>query len=536
MVDRPVATAANGTPASGAVENLLVVVNPATAEQIGTAPSIDAAAVQAMARRGREAQVGWAARGHDGRAVVLRRMQQWMADHADELIALVQAETGRVFEDSVLELAYPLTALGYWADHSAHHLESKRIHSTSPFVTGKRLRAHYLPHGLIGIIAPWNFPITIGFGDSIPALAAGNAVIMKPSEITPLSIEVVRKGLIECGMPEGVFQVATGAGATGAAVVDAVDMVMFTGSTATGKKVGMRCAERLIPCSLELGGKDPMLVLDDANIERAANLAVFGANVNSGQVCLSTERFYVDQMVYDDFVARVVAKVTSLRQGVPTAPGVVDVGAIITADQLAIIDAQVQDAVSKGARILTGGEPVSGVEGRFYKPTVLVDVDHSMACMTEETFGPLIPIMKVSGAEEAIRLANDSRYGLAATVMTRDRKRGEDVARQIEAGTVSVNDTLVHCFALGLPMGGVKQSGIGTRHGEDGIRKFCKKQSVLAAHSFPSRDLHFYPTDPARSPLMLKAVQRLYGTAGRLANLKPRAVLAARRSHGGATQ
>lgn len=510
------------SPSPRATENL-VVVNPATGENIGTAPVLDAAQVAELAERARAAQPGWAAMGFDGRAVVLRRMQQWMSDHADELLRAVQAETGRVFEDSVLELAYPLTALGYWAHNSEKLLRSKRIIGTSPFVLGKKLRAHYMPHGLVGIIAPWNFPITIGFGDSIPALAAGNAVIMKPSEITPLSIEVVRRGLLECGIPEDVFQVATGAGETGAAVVDAVDMVMFTGSTATGRKIGARAAERLIPVSLELGGKDPMLVLADANLERAANLAVFGANVNSGQVCLSTERFYVEAPVYDDFVARIVAKVGALRQGVPVAPGSVDVGAIITPAQVEIIDSQVRDAVSKGAKVLVGGKPVTDGPGRFYQPTVLVGVDHSMKCMTEETFGPLIPIMKVADAEEAVQLANDSVYGLAATIMTKDLDRGEELARRIEAGSVSVNDMLTHCFALGLPMGGVKTSGIGTRHGEDGIRKFCKKQSVLVAHSFPDKDLHFYPTNKRISPKLLKAVQAMYGTAGKLANLSPAA-------------
>ncbi|PXX58443.1 acyl-CoA reductase-like NAD-dependent aldehyde dehydrogenase [Nocardia tenerifensis] len=507
----------------------LEVVNPATGVRIGTAPVLDAAEVAALAERGRKAQLAWQALGFDGRAVVFRRMQQWMADHADEILEAVQAETGRVFEDSVLELAYPLTALGHWADNSGKYLRSKRIAQTSPFVLGKKMRAHYVPHGLVGIIAPWNFPITIGFGDSIPALAAGNAVILKPSEITPLSIEIVRRGLIECGMPRAVFQVATGAGATGAAVVDVVDMVMFTGSTATGRKIGAQAAQRLIPVSLELGGKDPMIVLADANIERAANLAVFGANVNSGQVCLSTERFYVEAPVYDEFVARVVAKVKALRQGVPVAPGAVDVGAIITEAQVGIIDAQVRDAQAKGARVLVGGKPVTDGPGRFYQPTVLVGVDHSMTCMTEETFGPLIPIMKVADAEEAVRLANDSKYGLAATIMTRDHKRGERLARRIEAGSVSVNDMLTHCFALGLPMGGVKTSGIGTRHGADGIRKFCKKQAVLVARSFPNRDVHFYPTDARISPKLLKAVQLLYGTAGKVANLRPRARLAARK-------
>jgi acyl-CoA reductase-like NAD-dependent aldehyde dehydrogenase len=507
----------------------LVVVNPATGEQVGTAAVMTAEDVVRLAECAHAAQPRWNALGFDGRAVVFRRMQQWMSVHADELIAAVQAETGRVFEDSVLELAYPLTALGYWARNSKKLLREHRVLPTSPFVVGKALRARYLPHGLVGVIAPWNFPITIGFGDSIPALAAGNAVIMKPSEITPLSIEIVRRGLLECGLPDDVFQVATGAGATGAALVDVADMIMFTGSTATGRKIGVRAAERLIPAALELGGKDPMIVLADANLERAANLTVFGTMVNSGQVCLSTERVYVEAAVYDDFVAKVVAKVVALRQGPPGAPGTVDVGAIITPAQLEIISSHVKDAADKGAKVLVGGEAATDGPGRFYRPTVLVDVDHSMTCMTDETFGPLIPIMKVANADEAVRLANDSRYGLCASIATKNVKRGAALARQIEAGTVSVNDILTHCFALGLPMGGVKSSGIGTRHGEDGIRKFCKKQSILVARSFPNRDLHMYPTNPKISPALLKAVQAIYGTSGRLTNLGPRARLGARK-------
>ncbi|MEU4812931.1 aldehyde dehydrogenase family protein [Nocardia fluminea] len=507
----------------------LVVVNPATGAEVGTAPILSAEEVAGLAERGRAAQRGWEALGFDGRAVVLRRMQSWLADHADELIEAVQQETGRIFEDSVLELAYPLAALGFWARHAGKYLREKPIRLSSPMLLGKRLRSRYVPHGLVGVISPWNFPITIGFGDAIPALAAGNAVIIKPSEITPLSIEIVRRGLLECGMPADVFQVATGAGPTGAALVDVADMIMFTGSTATGRKIGAQAAQRLIPCSLELGGKDPTIVLADANIERAVNVTVFGTMVNSGQVCLSTERVYVEAPVYDEFVTKLVDKVSALRQGVPVAPGAVDVGAIISPAQIDIIDSQVKDAVAKGAKVLTGGGTVTGVPGRFYQPTVLVDVDHTMTCMIDETFGPLIPIMKVDNAEQAIALANDSRYGLAATIVTEDRAKGAALARRLEAGTVSVNDIISHCFSLRLPMGGVKTSGIGTRHGEDGIRKFCKKQSILVGRSFPTRDVHMYPNSPKVSPVLLKAFRTMYGTAGKLGNLGPRALLASRK-------
>ncbi len=320
--------------------------------------------------------------------------------------------------------------------------------------------------------------------------------------------------LSECGMPDEVFQVAVGGGDVGAEMIDHVDFVMFTGSTEVGKKVMERAAKTLTPVGLELGGKDPMIVLSDADVERAANAAVWSSMQNGGQTCISVERLYVEEPVYDQFVELVENKMRSLRQGVPAGPGSVDVGAVTSPPQVDLIDEHVQDAVSKGARALVGGHRGEG-PGDFYEPTLLVDVDHSMEAMTEETFGPTLPVMKVRDADEAVRLANDSPYGLQASVWTKDVSKGERIARQIEAGAVCVNDAQLNYFALELPMGGWKASGLGSRHGADGIRKYTKRQSILVTRLAPKRELHQFPYRAGRTKLLARLLRLVYGRGKR---------------------
>jgi acyl-CoA reductase-like NAD-dependent aldehyde dehydrogenase len=287
-------------------------------------------------------------------------------------------------------------------------------------------------------------------------------------------------------------------------------MVMFTGSTATGKKVMARAAERLIPVSLELGGKDPMIVLSDANLERAANLAVQWAMSNSGQICMSVERVYVEEPVYDAFVSKVVTKVRRLRQGVPGEPGAVEVGAVTFPPQVEIVDRHIRDAVDKGAEVLTGGKQKAG-SGRFFEPTVLTNVDHTMAIMTEETFGPTLPIMKVRDADEAVRLANDSRYGLNSSVHTRDVEKGEQVARRLEAGNACVNDALMNYLATEAPFGGTGESGIGVRHGRQGIRKYCTSQTILITRFGPKHEPTMYPNTRRVSKLFEGLMVLMWG-------------------------
>ena len=477
-----------------ASRNGIPVENPATGETIATVPELGAEEVRELVAAARAAQPAWAESGFEARAKVLLDARRWMVANAERVVGTIVAETGRpVDETQFAELSYGLSALEFWARQAPLYLADEGIDSASPFVRGRKLVVRYAPLGVVGVIGPWNYPLNNSFGDCIPALAAGNAVVLKPSEITPLTSLLLAEMLAECGLPEGVFHAATGRGETGAALVDEVDFVMFTGSVETGKKVMARAADTLTPVSLELGGKDPMIVLADADLERAANAAVsYGLN-NSGQVCISVERIYVEEAAHDEFLERVAAKVEALRQGPPGEPGTVDVGAIIFPPQIELIEAHVRDAVEKGARVVTGGERGEG-PGRFYRPTVLADVDHSMRCMVEETFGPTLPVMRVRDAEQAIELANDGRYGLQASVWTRDHERGEQIARRVEAGTAMVNDAQLNYAALELPMGGWKASGLGSRHGPDGIRKYTKRQSLMITPGYaPSRDAHHFP-------------------------------------------
>jgi len=493
------------------------VENPATGQLVRTVDAVGPEAIGAMVARAREVQPAWEALGFEGRGRVLRRAQRWTTDHAQRIAETIVSETGKTYEDAQLaEIAYAANAFGFWAKHAPEYLGDEKVRSANVFVAGKRLTVRYRPLGVIGIIGPWNYPLTNSFGDAIPALAAGNAVVLKPSEVTPLTSLLMAECMRECGLPDGVLQIAPGYGETGAALVDAVDMVMFTGSTRTGKKIAERAASTLTPVSLELGGKDPMIVLADADVERAANAAVYYAMQNGGQTCISVERVYVEAPVYDEFVAKVEAKAGRLRQGNPTGPGTVDVGAMTFPPQLDVVSGHVDDAREHGARVLVGGHARGGDGvGRYYEPTVLVDVDHTMSAMTEETFGPTLPIMRVADTEEAIRLANDSPYGLAASVWGKDVGRAENVARRIEAGAVCVNDAQVNYFALELPMGGWKTSGMGVRHGAQGIRKYARQQSLLVTRFAPRKDVHMFPYRRSTTKALGRLVKLLYGSGRR---------------------
>src|SRR5271155_4040072 len=506
---------ANGSSAPPDAE--IPVINPGTGAQIGSVPDLDAAAVAELAKRGRAAQVGWDAYGFEARAQVLRRMQKWLMDNADRVTETIVSETGKTYEDARLaEIAYGGGAFGFWAKNAEKYLQDERVRSAAVAVKGKKLILRHRPLGLIGVIGPWNYPLINSFGDCIPALAAGNSVILKPSEVTPLTSLLLAEGLRESGLPADVLQIATGRGETGAALIEQVDMIMFTGSTRTGRKVAEAAARRLSPASLELGGKDPMIVLSDADLERAANFATYFSMQNAGQTCISIERVYVEEPVYDEFVAKVSAKVRGLRVGSPVGGfGTVEVGAITFPPQLDTIKDHVADAVQKGARVLTGGQQVPGV-GRFYEPTVLVDVDHTMKIMTEETFGPTLPIMKVADTEEAVRLANDSPYGLGSSVFTRDAARGEAIARRLEAGAANVNDAMINYTVLELPMGGAKASGLGSRHGAGGLRKYTSQQAIVVTPKLAlKKELFMYPYKSRRSRMLAGLFKLLYGRGKR---------------------
>lgn len=476
----------------------LTVRCPADGRVVGEVPVRDRAWVQAKAAELRAAQPEWQAMGFGERKRWLQLLRDWLLDNEIRLLGLVQDESGKSQTDAGAELPIALEVINYYARHGEQWLAPRHVKPHTLAMATKKLTLAYHPYPLVGLITPWNGPIGNPMLDLPAALLAGCAVLTKPSEVTPLAwSEVVRGWREDLGAPP-VLDCATGAGDTGAAVVDVVDMVHFTGSARTGRRIAARCGERLIPCSLELGGKDPMIVLADADIDKAAAAAVYGGFTNSGQLCISVERVYVEDAAYDAFVDAVVEKTRRVRQGFDAVgtPVKFETGAMANDAQLEVVERHVDDARSRGAAVLTGGHRASG-DGLFYPPTVLANVSQEMVCMREETFGPTLPIMRVRDEEEAIALANISDYGLSASVWTADSKRGERVAARLDVGAVNVNSVLMNLFQLGLPQGGWKDSGMGGRlGGPAGIHKYCREKAVLTERAPATGAMFWYPASP----------------------------------------
>lgn len=482
------------------------VRSPATGAVIGTVPILEPDEVRALVERARAAQPAWAALGPRGRGRLLLRFRDRLVERAERVAELSSEETGKTRFEALLTDVLVTADLARWYARRAPKVLARRRIPSGWLVT-KRCYEVREPYGVVGVIGPWNFPVLNSMRAVLAALAAGNAAIWKPSEASPFSALYVLELAREAGIPEDVFTVATGDGATGAALIEAgVDKVSFTGSVATGRKVAELAARRVIPVTLELGGKDAMIVLADADLERAANTAVAGAFANAGQICISIERVYVEASVYDAFVERVVELTRPLVAG----PGPdADVGALTTDAQLAIVERQVKDAVAKGARVLVGGERLPG-PGRFFAPTVLVDVDHSMEIMREETFGPVLAIMKVADAEEAIRLANDSRFGLGASVWTRPPRAAALVPR-VKAGMVCVNDALTNGLVAGLPFGGVGESGYGSVYGDNGLLEMTRPRAILVDRLGAKREFAHYPTRRFGDARLVGLIRLLHG-------------------------
>jgi acyl-CoA reductase-like NAD-dependent aldehyde dehydrogenase len=487
------------------------VLSPATGAVAGEVHWTDPSDVAAIAAGLRTAQQEWERRGAKGRAKAMARFAVWLGEHRDEIERLLIAETGKSSTDAAQEVPLLIMILSYVIKVLDKAVAPETRPASLPLMAIKKISVHYRPRPVVGVIAPWNYPVANALMDAIGALAAGCAVLLKPSEQTPLTAELLREGWEAAGGPD-VFAVVQGAREVAEAVIDNSDYVQFTGSTGTGRKVAERAARRLVPVSLELGGKDPMIVCEDADIDLAAHAAVWGAMFNAGQTCVSVERVYVLEPVYDKFVAAVVRDVEALQMG--TGEGA-HFGSLISDQQLAIAERHVKEAVAAGARALTGGERATG-PGSFFPPTVLVDVDHSMACMTEETFGPTLPIMKVASVDEAIRLANDSPYGLSASVFSRDVARAKDIAVQLDCGAVNINDVISNLMCTTAPMGGWKTSGIGARFGGvDGIRKFCRQEVVVVPRTNVGAGGNYYHNS-------LKALARMNALMTRMALARPR--------------
>lgn len=453
----------------------IVPVNPATGEILRELECAGEGEVEAAVARARAAQAAWADLGLRHRIAVMREFQAKLFARKSEVAAAITREVGKPLAEAlVTEVLVVLDAARFLIDNAWGLLRDEPVPHGN-LVT--KLKSGWLvrePHGVIAIISPWNYPFSIPATETLAALVAGNAVILKPSELTPL-VALELAGLLHAaGVPEDVFQVVIGEGPAGAALLRSpIDKLVFTGSVATGKRIASAAAERLLPVVLELGGKDPMLVLDDADVDVASSAAVWGAFVNAGQACLSVERCYVHRSLYEAFAKACAEKTKQLRIGNGMDPHT-DVGPMIQERQVRIVEAHVEDAKARGARVLVGGMRLPELGVNFYAPTVLADVTHDMRIMREETFGPVLPMMACIDDDEAVRLANDSEYGLAASVWTRDRKRGERLARRIHAGTVMVND-VISCFGISeAPHGGVKASGVGRTHGRFGLDEMVR--------------------------------------------------------------
>lgn len=493
-----------------ATPSTIVSRNPATGEALGEVPIQSAEQVREVVARAHAAQKAWARLEPAERGRKLLAFRDLIVQNSEDIAARISRENGKTRIEALAAEVFLIADLTtYFAKRADKLLAPKPI--AMHLLKHRRSYLHYAPRGVVGIIAPWNFPFSIPLSEAIMALIAGSAVVIKPSEVTPLIALHAKTLWDETGLPKDLLQVVIGEGATGRALIEAdVQQIIFTGSVVTGRKVAAACGERLIPCILELGGKAPAIVCEDADLERTARALTWGAFMNSGQVCASVERVYVPEKLHDALVARVRTLTEALRQGDPSQHDT-DVGAVCFAQQLVVAETQVRDAVEKGAQIVAGGARKPG-EGQFFAPTVLTGCSQDMRVMREETFGPLLPIMKVRDEEEAIALANDSHLGLVAYVFGTDRARARRIAERIDAGTVMINDVLGSYAMPETPWGGVKQSGLGRTHSDDGLRDLCEVRHVHY-NLLPAgeRELWWYPYGEKTWGIARRMVRGLFG-------------------------
>jgi acyl-CoA reductase-like NAD-dependent aldehyde dehydrogenase len=468
-------------------------------------------------RRGREAQRAWGKTSFAERRRVLRALLDHIVEHNEEICRIASRDSGKTLVDAAMGEVFPVCEkIRYLLAHGEDDLAADP--RSSGLFLHKQARVEYEPLGVIGVLCPWNFPFHNVFCPVLPALFAGNAVIAKASEWTSWSAAdfqaIFDKVLTACGHSIDLVQVITGAGETGSLLCNSgVDKIFFTGSPENGRKVMAQAAETLTPVVLELGGKDPMIICDDADLDHAVGTAMLGVFTACGQMCVAAERLYVFDGIYDCFVARVEEQVRALRQGPPAEDpgGRYDVGAMTMPRQLEIIERQIADAVAKGARVLVGGKRNGSLRGQYFEPTVVVDCDHTMSLVRDETFGPVMTILRVKDEDEAIRLANDCRYGLGSSVFTRSRQRAERMAKRISAGMVVANDYGIGYMVQAAPFGGLRTSGFGRINGREGLRACCNEKTVVTDRVPLFVSPSFYPIKAATFGLLDGAVSLIYG-------------------------
>ncbi len=486
--------------------------NPATGEKIGEVPSMSESEAMDALRRAAAAQKKWAKKSFAERARLVLAFRQQLLDHIDELAELISKENGKTRQEAISMELMPIADLStYFAKRAEKILAPKPI--KLHLLKHKRSYVQFRPRGVVLIISPWNFPFSITYGEVCMALMAGNSVVIKPASLTPLIISRGAKLFHDAGIDPDLVQVVTAPGRVASKMIETglANYVNFTGSVETGKKVAEICGKMLIPCSMELGGKDALIACEDADLERAARGVVWGGFANAGQVCASVERVYAVGKIYEPLVKRVVELTKELRMGNPLDDNT-DVGAMCDPGQLEIVEKQVKAALAQGAKALTGGARPEG-KGQFYPPTVLVDVNEEMEAIKDETFGPTLPIMKVVSEEEAIQRANNSRFGLNAYVFTEDVAKGRRIAEQLEAGTIMVNDVLFTHAAPETPWGGVKESGVGRVHSDEGLRGLCEGYHInYPVVSTGKSELFWYPYSGSRYKLLRNVTRGLFAS------------------------
>ncbi|MDN5893675.1 MAG: succinate-semialdehyde dehydrogenase (NADP(+)) [Nocardioides sp.] len=494
LTDRIVATAGESK----------LTVSPVNGQALAHIPQSSEKDIEDAFARARKAQAAWARTSIDDRATILLRLHDLVLDREEEIIDVAVWESGKARKDAYLEVFHVAATARYYARTAHRHLDTQRRMGAVPGAT--RVEVNRVPKGVVGIISPWNYPFTMAICDGLPALLAGNAVVTKPDSQTMLTALLGAQLLEEAGFPKDLWTVVAGSGSrVGTSLIEKSDYVCFTGSTATGKRVAAGCAERLVGCSLELGGKNPILILRDAALEKAAEGAVRAAFSNAGQLCVSTERLLVADQVHDRFVERFVArtKAMSLGNGHDWAT---DMGSLISQAQLDTVIAHVEDAVAKGARVLAGGRARPDLGPYFYEPTILEGVTPDMTCYGNETFGPVISIHRFHDETSAIKRANEGSFGLNAAIFSQDGRRARAIAREIKCGTVNVNEAYGATFAsIDSPMGGMRESGVGRRQGAEGIHRYTEAQSVATQRVWGFRPVKGMSNEQFAKTLTLSA-------------------------------